>query len=95
METINREIRKLTSAVDLGEVLKRAIKYLVEGLAVGVAAYFIPSKKMNIEEVLMIAVTAAAVFALLDMYSPSIGGAMRQGTGFGLGANLIGFPRLG
>ena len=50
---------------------------------------------MNIEEVLMIAVTAAAVFALLDMYSPSIGASMRQGAGFGLGANLVGFPKLG
>lgn len=95
MDAINKEIQKLTGAIDLGEVLKRAVKYLVEGLAVGAAAYFIPSKKMNLEEVLMIAVTAAAVFALLDMYAPSIGGAMRQGTGFGLGANLIGFPRLG
>ena len=95
METVTREIKKLTSAVDIGEVLKRAVKYLIEGLAVGVAAYFIPTKKMNLEEVLMIAVTAAAVFALLDMYAPSIGGAMRQGTGFGLGANLIGFPKLG
>tara|TARA_B110000211_G_C13901794_1_gene474295 strand:- start:294 stop:581 length:288 start_codon:yes stop_codon:yes gene_type:complete len=94
METVNREISKLTNAIDLGEVLKRACKYLVEGLAVGVAAYFIPSKKMNIEEVLMIAVTAAAVFALLDMYSPSIGASMRQGAGFGLGANLVGFPKL-
>ena len=95
MEAVNRELSKLTNAIDLGEVLKRAVKYLVEGLAVGVAAYFIPSKKMNIEEVLMIAVTAAAVFALLDMYAPSIGGAMRQGAGFGLGANLVGFPKLG
>ena len=95
MDTVKSQVSKLTNAIDLGEVLKRAVKYLVEGLAVGAAAYFIPSKTMNMEEVLMIAVTAAAVFALLDMYAPSIGGAMRQGPGFGLGANLVGFPKMG
>ena len=42
----------------------------------------------------MIAITAAATFALLDMYAPSIGSAARQGTGFGIGANLSGFPNL-
>ena len=36
----------------------------------------------------MIAITAAAV-ALLDMYAPSVGSAARQGTGFGIGANLL------
>jgi hypothetical protein len=40
----------------------------------------------------MIAITAAATFALLDMFSPSIGGAARMGSGFGVGANLVGFP---
>ena len=38
--------------------------------------------------------TAAATFALLDMYAPSVGSAARQGTGFGIGANLAGFPRV-
>ena len=47
---------------------------------------------MNIEEVIMIAITAAATFALLDMYAPSVGNYARQGTGFGIGANLAGFP---
>ena len=49
---------------------------------------------MNIEEIVMIAITAAATFALLDMYAPSIGHAARQGTGFGIGANLSGFPQM-
>jgi hypothetical protein len=32
------------------------------------------------------------VFAILDAVSPSIGVTARQGAGFGLGANLVGFP---
>lgn len=77
-------------SIDFQEVIKRAIKYIIEGLAVAVAAYFIPQKKSSIEEIVMIAITAAATFALLDMYAPSISSAARQGAGFGIGANLSG-----
>ena len=92
MEAIQKELRDLKNSFDLQEVLKRAVKYLVEGGAVAVACALIPAKSLNIEEIVMIAVTAAAVFALLDMYAPSISNAARQGTGFGIGANLVGFP---
>ena len=94
MDRLENELRQLQSAFDLQEVVKRAVKYLVEGGAVAVAAYYIPKKKMNMEEIVMIAITAAATFALLDMYAPSISNAARQGTGFGIGANLAGFPQM-
>lgn len=94
MDTVRKEISQLQAAFDLQEVVKRAVKYLIEGAAVAVAAYYIPQTEMQIEEIVMIAITAAATFALLDMYAPSIGNAARQGTGFGIGANLSGFPQL-
>jgi ABC-type Co2+ transport system permease subunit len=94
MDTLRNELSDLQSAFDLQEVVKRAVKYLIEGGAVAVAAYYIPKKQMNIEEIVMIAITAAATFALLDMYAPSIGNAARQGTGFGIGANMAGFPAV-
>ena len=81
--------------LDLGELVKRALKYFVEGAMVALAAFFIPRKKMDWEEILMIALTAAATFALLDMYAPSIGVTARQGAGFGIGANMVGFPNAG
>ena len=92
MSQLEKELTELRTAFDLQEVVKRAVKYLVEGGAVAVAAYYIPKKKMNIEEIVMIAITAAATFALLDMYAPSIATSARQGTGFGIGANMSGFP---
>ncbi len=94
MEALRNEMTELQSAFDLQEVLKRAVKYLIEGAAVAVAAFYIPKKKMNVEEIVMIAITAAATFAVLDMYAPSIGNAARQGTGFGIGANFVGFPSM-
>ena len=94
MDTLRNELNDLQSDFDLQEVVKRAVKYLIEGGAVAVAAYYIPKKQMNVEEIVMIAITAAATFALLDMYAPSIGNAARQGTGFGIGANMAGFPKM-
>ena len=94
MDRVQKELVDLQSAFDVQEIVKRAVKYLIEGGAVAVAAYYIPKKQMNLEEIVMIAVTAAATFALLDMYAPSISNAARQGTGFGIGANLSGFPKL-
>ena len=46
--------------VDGGELLRRAVKYLVEGLMVAIAAYAIPKKSLHMEEVLLIALSAAA-----------------------------------
>ena len=81
-------------AIDLGELLRRAVKYLVEGVMVALAAYTIPKRSLNLDEVLLIALTAAATFSILDTYVPSMAVSARSGAGFGIGANLVGFPRL-
>jgi hypothetical protein len=76
-------------------VLKRFFKYIAEGLMVAIAAYVFPKKKMNPDEIIMIALVASATFAILDMYAPTIGATARQGAGFGIGATLVGFPGAG
>ena len=74
------------------ELIKRIVKYLVEGLMVAIAAYAIPKRSLNLEEIILIALTAAATFSILDTYVPSMGSSARSGAGFGIGANLVGFP---
>jgi|UniRef100_A0A6C0DTG8 glycerate kinase len=76
------------------EIVNRVIKYLIEGLVIAAAAIFIPKKSLPLDEVATLAVLAAVVFAILDAVSPSVGVTARQGAGFGLGANLVGFPRM-
>tara|TARA_B100000902_G_scaffold396518_2_gene457741 strand:+ start:69 stop:341 length:273 start_codon:yes stop_codon:yes gene_type:complete len=78
---------------DLGELLKRAIKYLVEGIMVALAAFAIPKRSLNLDEVALIALTAAATFSILDTFVPAMAVSARSGAGFGIGANLVGFPR--
>jgi hypothetical protein len=78
----------------VADFVNRAIKYLIEGLAIAIAAIFIPRKALPLDEIMTLAVVAAAVFALLDALSPSVAVTARQGAGFGLGANLVGFPMM-
>lgn len=78
--------------ISLNELVSRIVKYLVEGLVVAVAAIFIPKKSLPLDEVMTLAVLAAAVFALLDLFVPSMGAQTRNGAALGLGFNLVGFP---
>ena len=81
-----------TDMLNFSELVKRAIKYLVEGLMVAIAAFAIPKRSLDIEEIILIALTAAATFSILDTYIPSMGVTARSGAGFGIGANLVKFP---
>ena len=76
--------------LDVMEVLRRAAKYLVEGGAVALAAYLVPKAKLTVGEIVMLAVTAAAVFAILELYSPAVGASALTGAGLSLGAGIVG-----
>lgn len=78
--------------IDVSELVKRIIKYLVEGLMVSIAAYAIPKRSLNLEEIVLIALTAAATFSILDTYVPSMGVSARSGAGLGIGLNMVHFP---
>lgn len=82
----------MDSTFDTNEMFTRVVKYLLEGLTVGIVAYVLPSKSLSFEEVLLLALTAASVFAIMDLLAPAIGVGARQGVGLGAGFNLIGFP---
>ena len=73
------------------EVFKRLVKYVIEGLAVALVTFVIPKQSLDLEEVVMIALTAAATFAVLDTFSPAIASGARKGTGFGVGLGLSGY----
>ena len=76
--------------LDFSELVKRAIKYIVEGIIVALAAYVIPKQSLKVEEVVVIALTAAATFSVLDVFIPSMGATARQGAGAGIGLGVIG-----
>jgi hypothetical protein len=82
----------MSNVFDFGELVKRAVKYIVEGLMVAIAAYAIPKHTLKVEEIVIIALTAAATFSVLDVFVPAMGVSARSGAGMGIGFNLVGFP---
>jgi len=62
--------------LDIHEMIRRALKYIIQGLTIALAAYYIPMTKskckLNFQEITMIAIVGVATFAILDMYTPSI-----------------------
>ena len=76
--------------LDIYEFVKRLIKYIVLGLVIAIVATIAPRKPLSLEEITFIALSAAASFAILDVFAPSIGKAARQGAGLGIGAGVIG-----
>jgi len=78
--------------IDLSELLKRLVKYIVEGFIVALAAFAIPRQTLNLEEIFLIAAVAAMTFSILDVFIPSMGVSARNGAGLGIGLNLVGFP---
>ena len=77
--------------LNVQEVLKRVIKYFVEGLMVAIACYAIPKASLKLDEIGLIALTAAATFSILDTYVPTMGDSARQGAGLGIGLKLVKF----
>lgn len=78
----------MNTAVDIKELTVRILKYILEGAVVAIAAWLIPSKKPNVEEVLTLALVAAATFSILDLFLPSVSASARMGVGLGIGASL-------
>lgn len=80
-----------TFHINFKDILKRALKYFIEGLAVAFVAYYFVSKgRLNIKDIVMLGITAAFVFAILDTFSPTISLGARFGAGFGIGQGLFG-----
>lgn len=77
-------------------IFTRLIKYILEGIAVAIAASLMARSKktLSYREIAIIAVTAALTFFLLDTLAPSISFGARAGSGFGIGANMVGMPLM-
>jgi hypothetical protein len=77
--------------MDYSLLIKKAISYLIEGLAVAFVAIVMPSKQLKVQEIVILGIVATATFAILDVFT-TMGSSVRQGAGFGLGFKLVGFP---
>lgn len=70
-------------------VIRLIFRYLIQGFVVAIAGYYIPTKKPEWNELIMISLVAASTFAILEIYMPDAYLAARFGFGFATGSNLI------
>lgn len=54
------------------EIFKRTFKYLIITLSVAFAANNIPKQNLESKEILLISIIAGCVFAIIDMFAPSV-----------------------
>ena len=64
-------------------------KYVLEGLAVAIVAFLFTGKKTIMADIFKIAAGATSTFIVLDRFAPKVASSTRQGTGFGVGVNLV------
>lgn len=76
--------------LDAKEIFKRALKYLFEGLAVAFVALYFTRGKLDIKDSIILGITAAFVFAILDTFAPTVSLGARFGAGFGIGQTMFG-----
>ena len=74
-------------SMDFAEIVKRGLKYIIEGVAVAVVAYVLLKDRLKLttKDILILAFTAAFTFAILDTFAPTISLGAKLGAGFGLG----------
>ena len=58
--------------LNIREVIRRTLKYLVLIIIVGFSVYSIPENKPDYKELLLITLIAGMTFCILDTLSPSI-----------------------
>lgn len=79
------------TTMDFAEVVKRGLKYLLEGVAVAAVAYLLLKDRLKLtnKDILILAFTAAFTFAILDTLAPTISLGAKFGAGFGIGQALV------
>lgn len=68
---------------------KMILKYIIQGVAVAIVTSVIPKQELDTEEIMSIALTAGAIYLVLDTFAPSVANYARKGTGFMIGLNLV------
>jgi len=80
--------------IDFKLAFQIALKYLIQGFAIAIVAYYVPStlkhslRKPNFKEVFLISLTAAFSMYILD-YFTTIGTFAKLGMGIGIGEEII------
>lgn len=71
------------------KLVRNLLKYAIEGLAVAVAAHYIPKMKLKVQELIILGATAAVTLLVIDLFAPKLSDGLRLGSGFGIGHGMV------
>lgn len=74
---------------DTNEIIKKLVKYLIEGFVIVLVLRWLPKNNLNFNEIATITLTITATLIMLDSYSPTVSTGYRNGIGLALGAKTI------
>jgi hypothetical protein len=89
MDIVKGELTDVFTSVKEKLTIRNLILYLIEGIAVAIAAYVIPNRRTKLNEIVVISFIASISFFILDVFSDKVGSGSRLGAGLGIGYNLV------
>lgn len=80
---------------EVSDVIQLASRYLLQGLIIALAAYYVPLmyksslRKPTFKEIALISITAACTMYILDQFIAPVGFGAKLGAGFTIGQKLV------
>ena len=87
-QNLKAELLNVSSKLSSQLSVKNLVVYLVEGIAIAIAAYVLTNKRGQLSEIATIALIASLTLFLLDVFANDVGKGVRLGAGIGIGLNL-------
>lgn len=81
--------------IEVSDIIKLASRYLLQGLIIALAAYYVPImyktslRKPTLQEIALISITAACTMYMLDQFIAPVGFGAKLGAGFTIGQKLV------
>jgi ABC-type thiamin/hydroxymethylpyrimidine transport system permease subunit len=94
VKDLSKEGQNVFTTIVSKLTINNLIKYIVQGIAVALAAYVIPNRKTNINEIMIISIISSLTFFVLDIFTDDIAQGARLGTGFGIGMALANITQM-
>ena len=76
-------------SLDTRTLCKMVVKYITLGLVIAIVCLILPKQKLDLVAVIALALVAAATFAILDLFAPTLSGPAQLGAGIGIGFNMV------
>lgn len=83
------DMPSLPVSLDTRTLCKMVVKYITLGLVIAIVCLILPKPKLDLEAVIALALVAAATFAILDLFAPTLSGPAQLGAGLGIGYHLV------